>query len=167
MIIVAKENARKHITSISYCHFCRDKIVCPRSMRAASSVYVNIYSKSFLSVWDYKTKTKIAIWQKCRNINRNKEDSVSSVLCLHRYESKSHQTKVDISVNLRSASPPCAVKAQLTECGMKSFWFPNFFKWLSANCCAQLQHPDHHPYATSKQNSDNTGIWNFLSCVCS
>lgn len=33
MIMVVTKNARKHITSVSYLHFSRDKIVCPRSMR--------------------------------------------------------------------------------------------------------------------------------------
>lgn len=65
--------------AISYCHFCKDKIVRPTSMRATSSVYVNINNQSFLSVWDYKTKTQIAIRQKCRDFKWNKENSVSSV----------------------------------------------------------------------------------------
>lgn len=33
MIMVVEKNACKHITSISYSHYSRDKIVCPRSMR--------------------------------------------------------------------------------------------------------------------------------------
>lgn len=33
MIMVVTKNARKHITSISYSHYSRDKIACPRSMR--------------------------------------------------------------------------------------------------------------------------------------
>lgn len=57
----------------------------------------------------------------CRNFDLKKEDSVSSVPCLHRFKSKSLQTKVDISVNSWSTSPPCAVKAQPTECGEKPF----------------------------------------------
>lgn len=57
----------------------------------------------------------------CSNFNLKKQDSVSSVPCLHRFKSKSLQTKADISVNLRSTSPPSAVKTQPTECGEKSF----------------------------------------------
>lgn len=66
-------------------------------------------------------KTKVRYDNNCRNFYLKKEDSVSSVPCFHRFQSKSLQTKVDISVNLRSTSPPCAVKAQPTECGEKSF----------------------------------------------
>lgn len=64
---------------------------------------------------------------------------------------RSHfKTNADISVNLRSASPPCAVKAQPTECGgEKSFWFTNTFKCAQPpSCCAQLHNP--HPYVSSK-----------------
>lgn len=64
-------------------------------------------------------KTQQQLQKFCRKPEN--EDSVSSVPCFHRFKSKSLQTKVDISVNLRSATPPCAVKEQPTECGEKSF----------------------------------------------
>ena len=33
LIMVVRKNARKHITSISFTYYSRDKIACPRSMR--------------------------------------------------------------------------------------------------------------------------------------
>lgn len=113
--MVTMKNAHKHITSIFIANNSRDKITCPKSMRETVHGLYKHYS-----LFSQANEKETAI-RELREFRSEKEKTVYLLCCFRRFRSKSLQTKVDISVNLKSASPPCAVRAQSTECGENSF----------------------------------------------
>lgn len=110
MIMLVRKNARKHITSISRYHSSGDKMAYPRGTRERSTVYQNIYIYTSFH-WRMQKKKEKTTARQC-------------IFCVQRFESK----PLTFGWTWGPPSPPCAVKAESTECAETSFWFPHFLK---------------------------------------
>lgn len=110
-ITTAKKNARKHIASISYSHYSRDKIARTRSMRDRQfRFYINIYSNCFSSSGEYKKTNKQQQHNNCWNMNL-KRKTEHLLCCACTAFSQSH-FKPKLTFQWTWGPPPLPVRSK-------------------------------------------------------